>query len=338
MIASMQSDSLLPLLEKAVSARESFMDAEHVCAIRLFNGFSEGFPDLVIDLFGKTAVLHDYSELTADKSQIGIAERFLQSRFEWIQAIVLKSRRGGHPADKTGTLIYGKSIDRKIKEHGVWYQIDLTMNQDTSFYLDMNPLRKWAIQNLAGKTVFNTFAYTGSLGVAALAGGATRVLQSDLNRTFLNVAKDSYSLNRFSIQKSDFYTGDFWSHVKRLKQGGERFDCVFLDPPFFATSKKGTIDLETNSLQLINKVRPLISHNGYLVAVNNAVFLSGKSYMETLDQLCEGGYVTIDRLIDVPADYTGYPDTRVGLPPQDPAPFNHSTKIAVLKLTRKDAV
>ena len=60
-------------------------------------------------------------------------------------------------------------MDRKIKEHGVWYAINLTINRDTSLYLDTRNLRKWLIENLKDKSVLNTFAYTGSFGVAALA-------------------------------------------------------------------------------------------------------------------------------------------------------------------------
>jgi hypothetical protein len=40
-------------------------------------------------------------------------------------------------------------------------------------------------------------------------------------------------------------------------------------------------------------------------------------------------------LIPVPEDFTGYPHTCLGSPPVDPAPFNHATKIAVLKVWRK---
>jgi 23S rRNA (cytosine1962-C5)-methyltransferase len=39
----------------------------------------------------------------------------------------------------------------------------------------------------------------------------------------------------------------------------------------------------------------------------------------------------------VPPDCTGYPATRVSAPPVDPAPFNHPTKIAILRVRRKDA-
>jgi len=52
--------------------------------------------------------------------------------------------------------------------------------------------------------------------------------------------------------------------------------------------------------------------------------------MAELETLCAGGWMTIDVLIGVPADVTGYPGTRVGTPPVEPAPFDDSTKIAVL--------
>jgi len=47
------------------------------------------------------------------------------------------------------------------------------------------------------------------------------------------------------------------------------------------------------------------------------------------------GYLKIAELIPVPEDFTGYPATRLGLPVTEPAPFNHSTKIAVLEVRRK---
>jgi 23S rRNA (cytosine1962-C5)-methyltransferase len=71
------------------------------------------------------------------------------------------------------------------------------------------------------------------------------------------------------------------------------------------------------------------------VAINNALFLSGKAYLDTLTALCEEGFLKIAALIPVPPDCAGYPQTRVGAPVTDPSPFNHSTKIAILEVRRK---
>jgi 23S rRNA (cytosine1962-C5)-methyltransferase len=234
-----------------------------------------------------------------------------------------------------GSIIEGEGPDRKVREHGLWYALDLTMHLDASLYLDTRNLRKWAIDNLRDKTVLNTFAYTGSLGVAALGGGAKRVVQLDLNRNCLNLGKISYTLNGFPILKSDFISSDFFPGVSRLKRGGTLFDCVFLDPPFFASTDKGTVDLAADNKRLINKVRPLVADGGWLVAINNALFVSGQDYLSMLEELCADGYLQIETLIPVPEDFTGYPETRVGEFVTDPAPFNHPTKIAVLRVRRR---
>ena len=68
-----------------------------------------------------------------------------------------------------------------VVEGGVQYAIDLLMNQDASFYLDTRNLRQWLRENLEELRVLNTFAYTGSLGIAAGIGDAKEVIQTDLN-------------------------------------------------------------------------------------------------------------------------------------------------------------
>jgi 23S rRNA (cytosine1962-C5)-methyltransferase len=335
-MGSILDESLEHLLERALAARTALYDTEHVVAFRLFNGFYEGYPSLAADIYGKTLVLHNYAdEPMANQAEMGSAQRFFGTRLPWVESVILKARRAGTPRMKRGIVLHGERVDDRVREHGVWYALDLLMNQDASLYLDTRSLRKWAIENLRGKTVLNTFAYTGSLGVAAVAGGAARVVHLDRNRKFLNVAKTSYTLNGFPIRKQDFRTGDFFPLVSRLKRAGERFDCIFLDPPFFSVTKHGTVDQAKNSVRLINKVRPLIEDGGYLVAINNALFLSGEDYIRALEALCADGFLKIEMLIPVPEDFTVYAHTRIGDPPVDPAPFNHPTKIAVLRVRRK---
>jgi 23S rRNA (cytosine1962-C5)-methyltransferase len=330
------SNSVIPLLEKGLEARASLFDARHECAFRLFNGFTEGEPNLVIDLYASTFVIHNYADDPAEgRSLVEQAKQFLQEKLIWLRAGIEKARNGKTLEEKRGQLLFGEKPDTKIKEHNVWYAIDVTMNRDTSLYLDTRNLRKWLIENLRGKTVLNSFAYTGSLGVAALAGGAKHVVQHDLNREFLNVAKTSYTLSGFPINKQDFLTADFFTLVSKFKRTKQTFDCVIIDPPFFSTTSKGKVDQVNESARLINKVRPLINDGGTLIAINNALYVSGKEYMQTLDELCKDGYLQIKELIPVPDDFTGYPETRVGVPITDPTPFNHSTKIAVLEVKRK---
>jgi 23S rRNA (cytosine1962-C5)-methyltransferase len=329
---------LVSALSDAIIARSETIDPKHESAFRLFNGFTEGYPELAADVYAKTLVLHNHADDPAARAPLlDMAAEFIVEQLPWIATVLAKSRHAATEDEKRGRLLLGETIDRQIVENGVRYAVHLQLNQDASFYLDTRHLREWAKANLKGKSVLNTFAYTGSLGVAAKAGGATRVVHLDLSRAFLNVAKDSYVRNGFPIDKTDFRAGDFWPQISHLKRDHARFDCVFVDPPLFSTTRHGTVDMAESSQRVINKVRPLIADGGYLVVVNNALFVSGAAFMETLEALCADGYLTLNMLIPVPQDFIGYSPVASSMLPADPAPFNHSTKIAVLKVRRKDA-
>lgn len=326
--------SITQLLTQSIDARRQLFDPAHQTALRLFNGFSEGHPDLVIDVYGSTLVLHNYAEdVSHGMSLVNEAQDLLRQRLSWLRAGIVKTRNGRTQSEKRGQLLFGEMPDRKIQEHGVWYAIDLTMNRDASFYLDTRNLRGWLIDHLRGKSVLNTFAYTGSLGVAAVAGGASRAVQLDLHHQFLGLAQESYTLNGYPIQTDDFMAADFFPAIGRFKRDGERFDCVLIDPPFFSTTSKGKVDQVNESARLINKVRPLINDGGILIAINNALYVSGQDYMRTLESLCADGYLKIRQLVPVPEDMVGY--HAVSAPITDPGPFNHSTKIAILDVKRK---
>lgn len=330
----MNSTPVTSLLEKALASRAPILDPKNESAFRLFNGFTEGCPDLIIDIYAATAVIYNYASNPEDGAPlVQEAQQFLTASMPGLRTMLLKTRNSSKQEEKRGKLIFGTELDRKIKEHGVWYSINLTLNRDASLYLDTRNLRKWLIENIKGKSLLNTFAYTGSLGVAALKGEASRVVQIDLDRDFLNIAKTSYTLNGFPIQKGDFISRDFFEQVSNMKRNKTFYDCVIIDPPFFSTTPNGRVDQEKEGARLINKVRPLINDGGWLIAINNALYVSGSEYMQTLEELCKDGYLKVRELIPVPKDFTGY--YPVGSPITDPSPFNHSTKIAILDVRRK---
>lgn len=332
----MSTTDLVTRLDLALRARAHLFDERRQSAFRLFNGFTEGWPDLTVDLYGATLLAHNYADPPERGAvQVQGAFAFYRDRLLWLRASVVKARTSADERERNGVLRFGDAPDRWVRESGVRYAIDLTLNRDASLYLDTRNLRAWAMANVRGKDVLNTFAYTGSLGVAALAGGAARVVHLDLNRQFLNVAKTSYTLNGFAIHRADFIAGDFWLATNQLKRAGASFDCVFLDPPFYSATSRGVVDVAHNMRRLINKVRPLIRDGGALVAINNGLYVSGADYLHELEALCTDGYLAVEALLPVPDDFVGYAVTRTAAFVTDPAPFNHPTKIAVLRVRRK---
>jgi len=324
------------LLANAFSQRLSLLEDTRQGALRLFNGFTEGLPSLVADLFGRSVVL--YTHKVDEDESMRLAEAALEfylAELTGIDCVVLKQRSALVEAKKRGTILHGGRPDTRITENGVVYALDLLMNQDASFYIDTRHLRGWLKQNSAGRTVFNTFAYTGSLGVASLAGGAEHVTQIDRNGKFLALAQESVKLNQMEPGRMESKAVDFFVAVGQMKKKGRSFDTVILDPPYFSITERGRVDQANEATRLVNKARPLVKDGGRLIVVNNALFLSGAQFMNALEEIGRDGFVTIEEIIPVPEDVTGYPDTRVGRPPADPAPFNHSTKIVVLQVRRK---
>ncbi len=332
----MTPDDLKDRLQKSLHLRQEDHSLSESDAYRIFNGFYEGLPGLVVDCYANTILISNHSRQPESlNSPIEQISQFSSTEIPGIDSVLLKTRHSTDPEERKGRLLQGQALPQQITEHEIRYAIDLRLNQDDSFYPDTRNLRHWLLQNSNQKSILNCFAYTGSLGIAALAGAASAVVQNDINGEALSLAEKSYQLNNFN-QVMTILKRDFFSAVNALKKSEKLFDIVILDSPFFSSTRYGKVDLQKESVQLINKVRPLVAHEGRLIVINNALYVSGKQFIDEINDLCKTGYVAMESIITIPSDITGYPETITAKPPVDPAPFNHPTKICVLKVLRKD--
>jgi 23S rRNA (cytosine1962-C5)-methyltransferase len=326
----------MDLLETALNHRLTLLTEPHNAAVRVFNGFTEGFPGLVAEVYARTLVLQNHS-IQPEELMSAVAEAlaFYRQCLPWLESGLVKTRHSPDPEERLGWMAFGGRLGRKVREYGVAYALDLRLNQDTSFYIDARLLRAWLQVNSQGLNVLNTFSYTGSLGAACMAGGAVHVLQSDLNRRFLNLGKDTYALNGWMVRRADFLPDDFFRLTARLRRANEPFDLVILDPPFFASTPAGRVDMMGEVEALVNKVRPLVRDGGRLVVVNNALYVPGQAFLEELNRLGKGVWLELEEIIPVPEDAAGFDGGGSASLPADPAPFNHATKIAVMKVRRE---
>ena len=105
----------------------------------------------------------------------------------------------------------------RVQEGGVWYAVDLLLSQDASLYLDTRDLRRWLFANARDLSVLNLFAYTGTLGVAALAGGARNVIQVDHAQRFMKIVLDSCRLNHLDSDKMELVEEDCFTAIGYFK-------------------------------------------------------------------------------------------------------------------------
>lgn len=323
-------------LERCLDLRLKDPSLSDTNAKRLFNGFYEGLPRLTIDLYANTLVISDHDRDPASRNDLyEPLAQFYAKALPGVRSVLLKQRHAQAAEKRQGKLILGEEISTSIEENGVKYALELRLNQDSSFYPDTRNLRLWLSRQMKNALVLNCFAYTGALGIAALAGGAREVIQTDLNPHFLAVAERSQTLNHFAGTMKTL-SQDFYPMVAGFKSQSQLFDCVILDAPLFSQTRRGRVDLLQNWHGLINKIRPLVGHEGWLVAINNALFLPGDELMESVRKLTSEGYLEISEVIPVPQDVAGYAESIVAKAPADPAPFNHPTKIIIMRAYRKD--
>jgi len=113
---------------------------------------------------------------------------------------------------------------------------------------------------MAGKVVLDLFAGTGNLGIEALSRGAKKVIFVEKERQALGLIQRN--LTQFGLEeRSEILPRDVKRAIGILKQRGECFDLILMDPPYEKGLIRKTL-LELNSQQIYHKDSILvIEHN-----------------------------------------------------------------------------
>ena len=80
-------------------------------------------------------------------------------------------------------------------EEGLRFRLRAGAGPSPGLFLDQRRNRAWVRDRARGARVLNLFAFTGSFGIAALAGGAREVVQNDVSRAHLARARENAALN-----------------------------------------------------------------------------------------------------------------------------------------------
>jgi 16S rRNA (guanine(966)-N(2))-methyltransferase RsmD len=84
---------------------------------------------------------------------------------------------------------------------------------------------------LEDATVLDLFAGSGSLGIEALSRGAQKAVFVDESRLCRNIIQGNLTKTKFS-DKGQVLTMEVSKALAFLKEKGETFDLVFMDPPY----------------------------------------------------------------------------------------------------------
>lgn len=152
-----------------------------------------------------------------------------------------------------------------IVENGLRFRLDLGRNQNTGLFLDMRLGRRWVQEQAAGRRVLNLFAYTCGFSVAAVAGGASQVVNLDMARGPLNRGRDNHRLNGHDLGRVSFLGHELFKSWGKLHKLGP-YDLVIVDPPSF---QKGSFVLTQDYRRILRRLPELLVPGGTLLACIN---------------------------------------------------------------------
>ena len=234
--ASIDAAFLRARLERSLALREGLPAARHTNAMRLVHGESDGLPGLVVDRYGDVLVAQFLSAGT-DRWRDAILDALVEltgceAVFERSDAEVrrlegLEPRAGFVRGDRAAARC-------AIVEYGLDFHVDVEQGQKTGFFLDQRDNRQRVRALASGRAVLDGFCYTGGFSVAALAGGAARVLALESSAQALAVARENVAANQVDASRVEFEQADVFARLRQLRDGNARFDLIVLDPPKFA--------------------------------------------------------------------------------------------------------
>lgn len=279
-------------LRAALDARQPLLadlHAQGTDCYRLFHGSQEGASGLTIDRYGPQLLVQSFHQ-TLQRDELLQAATQVQERLGEPLLLVYNDRSQGNSRIDRSDPVYQAEPDALVDlvghEWGLKYRVrGRHPGQDPLLFLDLRNARGWVKRHAAGKSVLNLFAYTCGVGLAAAAGGASEVWNLDFAEGNLAVGRENAVLNP-GLAPMRFVQSDYFPAIRQLagqtiaRRHGQKlpsyprleqrpFDLVFLDPPAWAKSAFGTVDLLRDYQSLLKPAIQATAENGTLICCNN---------------------------------------------------------------------
>lgn len=300
------SASLTSCLAVAYAARSELIArllAENTDAYRLFHGTVEGHPGLTVDRYGDLLLVQCFhSPLTPEalaELTAFYAEKLPELALVYNDRSQSNSRIGNAlPPEQLAVA----TAQREAHEMGVTYLIQgRHAGQDPWLFLDLRAARRRVMQEVAGKSLLNLFAYTCGVGIAAAKAGASFVVNVDFAESSLHIGKENARWNKLPLRprfvKSDAFAAmrqyagigqPEYVRGKRMppfaKLEKRTFDMVFLDPPRYAKSPFGVVDLVNDYASVFKPALLCTNPGGILICTNNVAEVSRDAWLDQLQR------------------------------------------------------
>lgn len=208
-------------------------DNPHNDTYRLVHGEGDNLPGLIIDCYGKTAVMQAHS-VGFHVCRNEIAQALVEVLEGRIDNVYYKSETTlPFKADlrKENGFIYGGTGDNVARENGLSFHVDWLKGQKTGFFVDQRENRQLLESYAKDRSVLNMFCYTGGFSVYAMRGGAKLVHSVDSSAKAVDLTNRNISLNFKDDVRHKAFCDDAFKFLDRHE---DKYDLIILDPPAFA--------------------------------------------------------------------------------------------------------
>lgn len=203
---------------------------------RLVHGEGDRLPGLVIDVYGRTAVMQAHSvgmHLVREE----IASALREATDGEVENVYYKSEttlpyKAG--LEQENGFLIGGDNGNVATEYGLRFHIDWLRGQKTGFFVDQRENRRLLERYAAGRKVLNMFCYTGGFSVYALRGGASTVHSVDSSAKAIDLTRANVALNFDGDNRHEAFAEDAF---RFLSHADDTYDLIVLDPPAFAKHK-----------------------------------------------------------------------------------------------------
>lgn len=248
---------------------------------RLFHGRGHNYPGLEhvnIDWIAPTIIITLYAEVERDWLE-SLCDGLSQLFPECDNIQVQYRCRPRAPFE----VIKGDDLNQLVAlENGLKYHISLGRSQNTGLFLDMANGRTWVKDNSQDKNVLNLFSYTCAFSVAAIAGGASRVVNIDMAKGALSTGRENHRLNGHDLSRVIFQGIDIFKSWSRIKKYGP-YDLLISDPPSF---QKGSVDIQRDYYKIISRIPQLVKPGGILMLCLNSPDLDDDFLKQQVLEYC----------------------------------------------------
>lgn len=266
-------------LQIALALRERLYPAPFY---RLVYGESDGLPGLVLDRYGDVIVGQvGTAGMEALKGEVLAAlEKVIGPR-----SVIWKNDSGARELEGLPSYVetaFGDPVDQAwVEENGVRFRVPIGTGQKTGWFYDQAANRRTFVKYVRGLRVLDVFSYLGAWGLAAAKAGAQEVVCVDSSAPALELLHESATANELAVRTQ---RGDAFDVLAELREAGEKFDVVVIDPPAFIKRRRDIPKGQAAYRKLNQLAMQLLPRDGILVSCSCSHHLSLDQLIDTVQE------------------------------------------------------